>query len=239
MGPVSSYSRAAGLYDLLYGAFKDYRAETVRLLDIFGSGSVPVARVLDVACGTGMHAKSLAEAGLQVDGLDLEPEFVRIAQDRNPEGRFRVGDMTSFEVDEPYDVVLCLFGSIGHVVEEDRLRAAVRCMAAAVRPGGLLVLEPWFEPGAMQDGYVVVNTAKSDDLSVCRMSRTSIRGDVSRLEFEYLVGRPTGIERLSEIHELGLFTRTLMEESMRAQGLDVSYDPEGLIGRGLYVARKR
>ncbi len=238
MGNVSSYTRAAGLYDLLYGAFKDYRAETVRLLDIFGGSGVRVGRVFDVACGTGMHAKSLTEAGLMVDGLDLEPDFVRIAQDRNPEGRFRVGDMTSFEVDEPYDAVLCLFGSVGHVVEEDRLRAAVRCMAAAVRPGGLLVLEPWFEPGVMQDGFVVVNTAKTENMAVCRMSRTSIRGDVSRLEFEYLVGRAKGIERLSEVHELGLFTRALMEEAMREQGLDVAYDPEGLIGRGLYVAKK-
>jgi len=238
VGNVSSYTRAAGLYDLLYGAFKDYRAETVRLLDIFGGSGVRVGRVFDVACGTGMHAKSLTEAGLMVDGLDLEPDFVRIAQDRNPEGRFRVGDMTSFEVDEPYDAVLCLFGSVGHVVEEDRLRAAVRCMAAAVRPGGLLVLEPWFEPGVMQDGFVVVNTAKTENMAVCRMSRTSIRGDVSRLEFEYLVGRAKGIERLSEVHELGLFTRALMEEAMREQGLDVAYDPEGLIGRGLYVAKK-
>ncbi len=235
---MSSYARAAALYDVLYGEFKDYRAEAVRLLEIFEGAAFPVRTVLDVGCGTGMHARFLADSGLTVDGLDLDPDFVLIAQKRNPDGRFRVGDMTSFEVARRYDAVLCLFGAIGHVVEEDRLRAAARHMAEAVRPGGLLVVEPWFEPGAMEDGFVTLQTARTDEVAVCRMSRTSIRGGVSRLDFEYLVGRPGGIERFSEVHELGLFPRALMEEALREAGLDVTHDAEGLIGRGLYVGRR-
>ncbi len=235
---MSTYARAAAFYDLLYGQFKDYRVEAERLLEIFSGAGVPVTRVLDVGCGTGQHARFLTEAGLSVDGIDLDAQFVHIAQRRNPTGHFQVGDMTAFEVERPYDAVLCLFGSIGHVVKEDRLHAAIGRLAAATRPGGLLVLEPWFEPGVMQDGFVVVHTAKGPELELCRMARTSIHEDVSRLEFEYLVGRPDGIERLSEVHELGLFPRTLIDEALRAQGLEPTFDPQGLIGRGLWVAHK-
>lgn len=235
---MSTYARAAAFYDLLYGQIKDYRAEAQRLLEIFTDADISITRVLDVGCGTGRHARLLTDAGLSVDGIDLDEEFVRIAQERNPTGHFQVGDMTAFEVELPYDAVICLFGSIGHVVREDRLRAAVGCLAAATRPGGLLVLEPWFEPGVMQDGFVVVHTAKSPDLEICRMARTSIHDDISRLEFEYLVGRSDGIEHLSEVHELGLFPRALIDETLRAQGLETMFDSEGLIGRGLWLARK-
>jgi len=235
---MSTYARAAAFYDLLYGQIKNYRAEAVHLMEIFADAAVSVTRVLDVGCGTGQHARLLGEAGLSVDGLDLDEQFVRIAQERNPTGHFQVGDMTAFEVERPYDAVLCLFGSIGYVLRENRLRAAVACLAAATRPGGLLVLEPWFEPGVMQDGFVVVHTAERADIKLCRMARTSIQGAVSRLEFEYLVGRPTGIERLSEVHELGLFPRDLVADALRAQGLEPTFDPDGLIGRGLWIARK-
>jgi hypothetical protein len=61
---------------------------------------------------------------------------------------------------------------------------------------------------------------------------------VSRLEFEYLVARPSGIERLSETHRLGLFPRSVMIDAFERAGLRVTHDEEGLMGRGLYVATK-
>lgn len=235
---VGDYALAAEYYDLLYSEIKDYEAEVSRLLEIFGSATIPVHTVLDVACGSGRHAKILAQSGLRVDGLDFEPAFVRMAQERNPAGCFVVGDMMSFEVSEPYDAVLCLFGSIGYAADETELRAALGSFANALHSGGLLVLEPWFAPGDMEDGYVTALTAKRDELAVSRVSRTKIVGTVSRLEFEYLVARPAGIQHLSEVHELGLFPRSTMESVLAAAGFDVTYDPEGLIGRGLYVGTK-
>jgi len=235
---MGSYSQAAQFYDLLYAEIKDYEADTGRLLTLFEAAVSPVGRVLDVGCGTGRQAQLLRESGMEVDGLDLEPGFIEIAQDRNPAGAFRVGDMTDFEVSEPYDAVLCLFGSVGYALDELGLRATIGCLARAVRAGGIVVLEPWFEPGAMTDGHVTMHSAEGDGVHVCRMSRTSIRGDISRLEFEYMVGRSGGIERLSEVHELGLFSGPVIEDAFREAGLEVRYDSEGLMGRGIYLASK-
>ena len=101
-------------------------------------------------------------------------------------------------------------------------------------------LDPYFDAwnGAGSGSFAEYLTARSDEVAVTRMSRTSIRGNISRLEFEYLVGREEGIEHLSEVHELGLFPGGLMEDAFRQGGLEVSHDPEGLMGRGLYIARK-
>ncbi len=177
---MGNYSQSAEFYDLLYSETKDYKTETTRLLEILGSAQSPVSRVLDVGCGTGKHAQLLSEAGLEVDGLDLEPEFVRVAQQRNPAGTFRIGDMTSFEVSQPYDAAVCLFGAIGYAHDDAGLRSTVTCLGRSVRSGGLVILEPWFEPGTMEDGYVTMHSARGEGLLVCRVSRTSIVGTVSR-----------------------------------------------------------
>src|SRR3954468_6666286 len=46
---------------------------------------------------------------------DLDPAFVRLAQQKLQKGTVYHADMTSFDVQRRYDVVLCLFSSIGYV----------------------------------------------------------------------------------------------------------------------------
>lgn len=84
------FSETAELYDLIYQQFKDYMDESRRIAVLLERVHPEAKSVLDVACGTGEHARILsAKYGYRVNGLDLEPEFVRIAQRKNP-GRDRL-----------------------------------------------------------------------------------------------------------------------------------------------------
>lgn len=232
---MGSYGRAAEFYDLLYSDEKDYPAEA-RLLEALIRKACPSAvSVLDVGCGTGAHARSLVDLGFKVDGIDLEPAFVEIARGKCPEGSFEVGDLTDFALGRKYDVVTCLFSAIGYVLTEVRLHAAMRRMRDHLNPGGVLLVDPWFEPGQLTDGWITTVSGRRPGLSVTRMSRTVIDGPVSRLEFEYLVGTPAGIERRSEVHELGIFTQGQMEGAFLAAGFAVTREPEALRTRGIYV----
>src|SRR5438874_1631925 len=86
-------------------------------------------------------------------------------------------------------------------------------------------------------GRVSINTAESDGVRVARMSHTEVEGRVSRIQFEYLIGRPVGIEHATETHELGLFTIEEMLECFHRAGMHAIHDPIGLDGRGLFLAR--
>jgi SAM-dependent methyltransferase len=236
--PILMFSASIDLYDLVYSGFKDYPAEVADLAGRIRRAHPTARTVLDVACGTAEHARLLTEEhGFAVDGLDLDPGFVRIARGKLPKASVYEADMTSFEIDRRYDVVLCLFSSIGYVRTLDNLQRALARFRAHLAPGGIVAVEPWFPPGVLQPGYVKVNTAEAREVTVCRMSHTSIDGRLSHLRFEYLIGRADGIEHAVEIHELGLFTTEEMAEGFRRAGLEAEHDPEGPAGRGLFLAR--
>ncbi|MDB5322498.1 MAG: Methyltransferase type 11 [Phycisphaerales bacterium] len=94
-------------------------------------------RVLDLGCGTGHLTAKIAERGAVVVGIDASAEMVRQAQENYPGLSFRVGDATSFEVDEPVDAVFS--NATLHWVKD--ARGAAGRIVRALRPGGRLVAE--------------------------------------------------------------------------------------------------
>jgi dTDP-3-amino-3,4,6-trideoxy-alpha-D-glucopyranose N,N-dimethyltransferase len=72
-----------------------------------------------------------------VDGLDLDPAIVRIAQAKLPAGRVFEGDMSDFRLPGRYDAVACLFSSIGYLRTMDRVAAALRCFREHLEDGGV------------------------------------------------------------------------------------------------------
>ena len=232
------FAASAELYDLIYGAFKDYAAEARALAALLREVHPDAQTILDVGCGTGEHARMLAqEYGYHVDGIDLEPGLIEIAQQKNPAGRFEQADMLDFDLGNRYDAVVCLFSTIGYARTAGNVRRTLERLRQHLAEGGVAVVEPWLTPGVVRDGTIYLHTAEAEDLKVCRMSHTELDGRLTRLHFEYLIGRAGRVERASEVHELGLFTVEEMTEALRAAGLTAEHDPKGLTGRGLYVAR--
>ena len=144
------FDASAEYFDLIYGSFKDYPREAAQIASLLRQNRPDCRTVLDVACGSGEHARLLTEAGFAVDGVDLSAEFVEIARRKNPAGRFAAGDMSDFHLGRRYDAVLCLFSSIGYLRTLDRVGAAFDCFREHLVPGGVLLVEPWMPPGVRE-----------------------------------------------------------------------------------------
>lgn len=233
------FSKSARFYDAVYAAAeKDYNAEVeIAHQTIQQMKRSPGNTLLEVACGTGLHA-SLFQKYYQVEGLDLDPEMVAVASQTHPEIPFHQADMVDFDLERQFDAITCLFSSIGYVKTSVRLDQAVENMARHLVPGGVLVVEPWFTQEQWTTGRVGALFVDQPDIKISRMSISEVEGSLSILFFHYLVGTSEGIEYFTERHELGLFPPEEYLEAFHKAGLEVSHDPEGLDGRGLYIGLK-
>jgi SAM-dependent methyltransferase len=228
------FSKSAQIYDAVYSA-KDYAGEAQRLKTFIAEHKRSGGNtLLDIACGTGGHVPYLRDE-FAYEGVDLDPQMLAIARERNPGITFHQGDMTDFDLGRQFEVVTCLFSSIGYAGTVEKLGMAIATMARHLLPGGVLLVGPFFPPEAWHVGQPHAIFVDQPNLKIARMNVSGRRDNIALLDFHYLVATPEGIEHFTEHHELGLFTDAEYQHAFTSAGLDVVHDAEGLIGRGLYI----
>jgi SAM-dependent methyltransferase len=158
------------------------------------------------------------------------------ARERLPDVPLHAGDMRAFGLGREFDVVTCLFSAIAQVATVEGLRQAVGSMASHLRPGGMLIIEPWISPEEHpSQGKPWVEVVEEPGRIVVVMETSTLAGRIWNEDSHYLVWTPDGIEHVHEQTETGAFTRDDHLAAFRATGLKVEHDPVGLIGRGLYI----
>ena len=239
--PEGMFGTHAWMYDRIYGR-KKYRPESEFVRDTLrGLGVSDGARLLDAACGTGKHLEHLRE-WYDAAGFDLSPQMIEIARGRLPGTSLWTGDLADFDVasfdGRPYDALTCLFSAIGCVYPAERLLAAARCMFAALRPGGVALVEPWLEPDAFRDGTVHTHASLDEVPHLVRMCTSTREGRHTILDFHWLIGDGEGVEHLHDRHVLWMCPRAELVAVFEAAGFEVTWDDEGSTGRGLLVGRR-
>ncbi len=110
--------------------------------DVFGEADFisrfEPASVLDAGCGMGRIGIELARRGVDVVGVDLDPDLLDRAAAAAPDVRWVNADLASLDLGRTFDVVVLAGNVIPFVADSDQPRAVERC-AAHVRPGGVLI----------------------------------------------------------------------------------------------------
>jgi len=234
------FDQSAPYYDAIYDAIgKDYRAEAKRIEQLVRRYRRSKGDdLLDVACGTGRHI-SFLKSSFHAEGLDIDRNLLAIARRKNRRVRFHRGNMLTFRLEKRYDVITCLFSAIGHMTTIPRLRRAIRNMSLHLKPGGVLIIEPWVTPATFKKGILQGIIAKEPNLRVARVGKSLARGRISILDFWYIVATPKTTNCFRETVKFGLFTHSEYLSAIRLAGLKAVYDRKGLIGRGLYIGIKK
>jgi ubiquinone/menaquinone biosynthesis C-methylase UbiE len=148
--PKIPYSLTARVYDDIY-AGKEYGAEAGQIRSLIRRYGPSRARsLLDVACGTGNHLAYFSR-WFDCTGLDRTPAMLRVARRKLPRVRFVEARMETFDLDERFDAITCLFSAIAYVRNPQELRRTIRNLATHLNPGGVALVEPFFTPAAYHE----------------------------------------------------------------------------------------
>jgi len=132
---LAGWESAAATYDGFAGATRLFVARLVQ-----AAGAKPGARLLDVACGTGVAARQAAKAGADVTGLDFSPAMLATARSLHPHIAFHAGDAEALPfADASFDAVISNFG-IHHVEYPER---AIAEAGRVLKAGGTFAFTVW------------------------------------------------------------------------------------------------
>jgi SAM-dependent methyltransferase len=108
-------------------------------------GLPPAAKVLDLCCGQGRHSVRLAQAGLQVTGLDLSPNLLEVAGQHAEAAGVELtlvhGDMREIPFQGEFDAIVNLFTAFGYFDSDADNQRVLDGVARALRPGGQFLID--------------------------------------------------------------------------------------------------
>ena len=208
---MSSYmGKHAELYDIFYSD-KEYSTEIVFVHQCLKKYSInPTKKILELACGTGLHAFELEKMGYNIVATDYSEDMLKCAQKKakkiSSSINFQVQDMRSLDIPErPFDAVICLFDSIGYVITNDALKQVLHNVHLHLREGGLFIFEFW-HAAAMLKYYdpLRVRKWKTNDGEITRISETTLDvvRQVGRVKYSILELKNSGtFLKIEEIQE--------------------------------------
>ena len=182
MTVAEAYGRRSGEYTELFGDIAAAHPDDRALVAAWAAALD--GPVLDLGCGPGHWSAFLHGRGIEVSGIDLTPEFIRIARSRHPEIDFRLGDARRLDVPDASLAGVLAWFSLIHLPPRE-VPTALSEIRRVLRPGGGLVLgffqgpelEPfphavtsaWFWPPAQlaavleRAGFEVTHTQRRQD----------------------------------------------------------------------------
>jgi ubiquinone/menaquinone biosynthesis C-methylase UbiE len=145
---VDGYSRWAAVYDRPGNGLIDAEQPVVHgILD-----ALPAGRALDAACGTGRHARHLADRGWDVIGVDATPAMLEQARPKVPTADLREGRLDDLPLpDGSVDLAVCAL-ALTHAVD---VGPAISELARVTAVGGDVVLSDMHPVFALLSGTAV------------------------------------------------------------------------------------
>ena len=233
------YQEIAKYYDLIYH-WKDYKKDAYKLKKLISKFKKSDGNeLLDVACGTGHHLNYLKN-NFNCIGVDINKKMLKVAKNNVKDVVFKQANMINFNLNKKFDVVLCLFSSIGYVKTYQNLRRTINNFSKHLKKNGIVIIEPWFVKSKFKAGMPGMTTYDSKYLKIARLNTSKVKNNISILDMHYLIGEKNKeIKHFVDRHEIGLFEMDKTLQFMKQSGLQARFLKNGLMkDRGIYLGTR-
>ena len=96
---------------------------------------------MDLACGTGILCRILADSGIEASGMDFSSGMIAIARENNPNLAFDVADMTAYRPEKQFDLVTCTGDAVNHIPHLADVEKIFQNVYAYLAPGAYFVFD--------------------------------------------------------------------------------------------------
>jgi len=128
---ISTYNSIAHEYASIFSEPTDYLDSFLDILPLN-------ATILDIGCGPGIDVNYCHKRGFEVEGFDLSPTMVSLAQKKNPQCVISLADITDFKSIKSYDACIVSYSLI-HIPKIDIPRVLSNIRACLKNTGYLYV----------------------------------------------------------------------------------------------------
>ncbi|MDQ3280149.1 MAG: class I SAM-dependent methyltransferase [Acidobacteriota bacterium] len=199
-----AYIHHAGFSEFAQSAAPD-------IIAILARHGVRNGTIVDAGCGSGVLARELTSAGIEVFGFDPSSAMIALARTTAPHARFAIASLETIELPQCDAIV-----ALGEVFNYGDARTFIDKAAHAIRKGGVLLFDvaeqgaypPYDEVRSGGDDWSVIAIKESDGASLTRRVLT----------FRNVDGR---VRRDEEVHTLALHDRSELRERLKRAGFSV------------------
>jgi SAM-dependent methyltransferase len=240
---VSTFASYASYYDLLYQD-KDYAAEAAFIRRVMRQFCPSVGRVLDLGCGTGIHARHLAASGLSVCGVDGSScmvecalsSYATLTHDSRRRLTFLQGDLRNLRLGETFDCVLSLFHVMSYMTTNADLQHAFQTIRHHLAPGGICVFDCWYGPSVLHlRPSLRVKELENEEFSLLRIAEPAMHPNENVVDVNYTLwirNRATDtLEIVREMHRMRYLFRPEIDSLAEQAGLQILDAREWMTGR--------
>lgn len=236
------FSDYAQYYDLL-NQQKDYKHEVDYVISLLNKFAPDANNLLELGCGTGLHAINLAENDYHITGVDQSQDMIYMAQERLktlPNSisnliKFNVGDIRTCSINKSFDVALSLFHVISYQVTNNDLNQSFNTVSKHLKPGGIFVFDCWYGPAVISDKPYKRNKKFEDDkIIINRTATPHIHPTKNRVDVHFdikITNKQTGkSENIKEIHKMRYLFNPEIELFLKINNLKLLHSEEWLTG---------
>jgi hypothetical protein len=165
--------------------------------------------------------------------------MLEIAHEKCKDIEFIQGNMINMDLGRSFDVITCLFGSIGYLTIHDDLAKTIHAFSKHLVLEGVVIIEPIFTLETARDGSMGIICLDLPEIKIARANVSRKEGDLMFLDFHFLISsKESGTEHFVDPSPMDVFSRDTYLHLMRESGLSASFIEPGLTKDGLFVGVK-
>lgn len=215
------YEIISKYYDLMYVNDESYQAEVNKVVSLVEQYKKSKGNtLLDIACGTGAQAAYL-QSHFMITGIDISNEMLEVAENKIENAIFINADMCDFNLNNQYDVIVNLYGSIGQAESLEHMQMSMNCVFKHLKQGGVFILTPWSTKESFNEALVC--RTKTFDLSgFCRME--TVKRDSNekiRIDYHHLISDNLDVTYYKHTNFITLFSESEYETSIQNAGMKI------------------